>query len=346
MNIAFFNKQLPSDQPNGVSMQVHRLANALEKSGHRVTCFTFSPPPKDSIYNCSVLSWGVKLKLFRKFIPALRFRLVSPDKFDILHFHGDDYLCIGASKRVRTFYGSALQEALHAGSISRFLYQALFYFFEWVSCLKKGTLVGISKNTLRSLPKISRCIPCGVPLEKYNPRNDSKTLHPSILFLGGLNGRKRGSLVVDIFLKNILPQYPDSVLTIVGPQLCEGKNIVYIPKAEEDELIRLYQQHWIYCQASSYEGFGVPALEAMACGTAVVAVKNTGSREIITDGLDGFCCNRNQLRDRLLDLIGSAKLREKFVQNGLHTVRRFDVDVVASMYIELYQSVMNHSHER
>lgn len=352
MKIAFLNKQLPSDQPNGVSIQVHRLANAMVRLGHEVTCFSFSPAPLDSSYKTHIFEWGKKSRLILKFIPALKFRSVDCKDFEIIHYHGDDYLCRKTRKRVRTFYGSALQEALHAGSIGRFFYQALFYFFEWISCLKQGKIVGISKNTIRSLPLIKTNIPCGIPLELYNPGNVSKTAYPSILFIGGIKGRKRGSVMVNLFQQNILPLYPDCILTIIGPQVYEGRNIIYIPCLPENELIEQYRSNWIYCQTSSYEGFGVPVLEAMACGTAVVATKNPGAKEIISDGVDGYCCNISDLGKYITALINSEELRYRFYRNGLLTANKYGIENTALLYEKIYKSIcsgfsskMNHCSE-
>lgn len=336
MKIAFFNKHLPSDQPNGVSVQVHYLANALVELGHEVTCFSFSPAPEGSLYKSHLFTWDCDWTLLRKFIPALKFRSIKSDNFDIMHYHGDDYLCRKNITRIRTFYGSALQEAIHAATLSRFLYQTLFYSFEWVSCLKQGKLIGISANTTRSLPLIKTVVPCGVPLHLFAPEPSVKTPHPSILFIGGMQGRKRGDLLVRIFRESILPRYPECTLTIIGPEECSGRNIYYRRKLQERELIEQYRRHWIYCQVSSYEGFGVPVLEAMACATAVVAVRNAGAKETITDEVDGFCCKDSEIAKRIIALIENENLRNRFCYNGLETVKKYDMKKIALTYEQIY----------
>jgi phosphatidyl-myo-inositol alpha-mannosyltransferase len=335
MKIAFFNKHLPSDEPNGVSVQVHRLAQALVSMGHAVTCFSFSPAPRDARYEVKTLQLKARSRLSRKFAPAAAFRKIDTKQFDIVHYHGDDYLCDGSARRVRTFYGSAFEEALHAGKPSRFLYQALFYCFEWMSCLKQGAFAGISKTTLKYLPLVKRYIPCGVPLSAFFPSGE-KTPCPSILFIGDLDSRKRGSLLLSVFNNDILPQFPESVLTVVGPQSCGGRGVVYKGRLQEKELVAEYRKAWVYCLPSSYEGFGVPAIEAMACGTAVVATDNAGIREIITNGVNGVICTPQTLGGALQKVISDNAARNALAAEGLKSAGRYAISETAKEYEKMY----------
>jgi glycosyltransferase involved in cell wall biosynthesis len=338
--IAFFSKYLPSDKPSGVSVQVHRLAQQLVRNGHAVTCYSFSPAPEDAIYNVVQLEWKTGSPLLRKLFPAIAFRSVSLKSFDINHYHGDDYLCKGSSRRVRTFYGSALNEALHAATVPRFMYQALFYFFEWVSCLKKGKLAGISRTTAKRLPCVRSVIYCSVPLEIYTPGETSNTPNPSLLFLGDLDSRKRGRLLVNIFHGEIIKRFPDCTLTIIGPQPCNGKNIEYIGNCTEQELIRQYQKSWGCCMPSSYEGFGVPVLEAFACGCAVVATVNSGVREVITHEVNGMVCTPETLGITVIEVLENSKLRSSLIHNGKQSARSFATEKIAGEYERFYRELM------
>ncbi|MBN1758499.1 MAG: glycosyltransferase family 4 protein [Chitinispirillaceae bacterium] len=336
MNIAFFSKQLPSDEPNGVSVQVHRLAEALTAGKHTVTVFTLSPPVEGALYRCVTLPSRSTSGWYGKFLPALLFRGVDKTGFDIIHFHGDDYLCRGSSRRVRTFYGSALNEALHAGTVGRRCYQAFFHLLEWVSCLKKGTLAAISETTQRSLPLVKVHIPCCVPLDRYCPSN-RKTGYPSLLFLGDFNSRKRGGLLLDAFSSEILPAFPDTVLTVVGPVPCSGNGIRYAGRCSEEELIALYRESWALCLPSSYEGFGVPVIEAMACGTAVVATSNPGSNQLVHHERDGILCSPTMLGASVNRLLGDERLRMKLASEGIRTASAYDTRIVAQHYENLYR---------
>jgi glycosyltransferase involved in cell wall biosynthesis len=336
MKIALANKYLPSCNPNGVSVQVHILAKALVKKGHKVTCYSFSEKPSDANYDHVKLSWGTSSRIKRKFVPARKFKEIKTDQYDIVHYHGDDYLCRGASNRVRTFYGSALQEAINATNPARFFYQALFYLFEWISSLKKGTSVAISKNTVFSLPLIRLQISCAVSLEQFHP-GKQKTPYPSILFVGDLDSRKRGKLLLSVFEKEVLPEYPECILTVVGSRNCSGSNVRYCGNIPVTDLIEEYQKSWICCIPSSYEGFGVPAIEAMACGTPVVATRNAGINEIITDKLNGRLCTGESLGNTINETLSDSALRQALICEGVQYSKKFDVSIIASEYEKLYE---------
>ncbi len=338
MNIAFFSKQLPSDEPNGVSVQVHRLAVALSGRGHRITVFTFSSPVTGAPYRCVVLKSRGLPGFLRKFEPALRFRKVDTWPFDVLHYHGDDYLSAGSVRRIRTFYGSALQEALHAGRPARFLYQALFYVLEWVSSLKKGHAVAISEDTRRYLPFVKECVPCAVPLDRFIP-GEMKSRQPSILFIGDFHSRKRGNTLLETFERVILPARPDCTLSVAGPVPCTGKNVEYLGRIDEETLIRAYRRSWIFCMPSSYEGFGVPMLEAMACGTAVVATRNPGSETLIRHGINGLLTTPDLLGTTILRLIGNAGERAALAAEGVRTAEGFDIERIADRYERIYSDL-------
>ncbi|MBD3393081.1 MAG: glycosyltransferase [Chitinivibrionales bacterium] len=339
IKIAFFTKGLPSDRPNGVSCQVHRLANALVRRGHDLTCISFSSRPHDGEYGHVPLTFGTDSRLRRKFVPARAFASYPTAGFDILHYHGDDFLCAGSSRRVRTFYGSALQEARHARSLGRFLYQSLFYLFELFSCARRGAKVGISRVTCDALPCVKQHIPCGVPIDIYTP-GGRKTETPSILFLGDLGSRKRGSLLVKAFFEQVRPAFPSSVLTIVGPERVSGDGIRYLGTVGESRLVEEYRATWVYCMPSSYEGFGVPAIEAMACGTAVVATENPGTREVLGNERYGLLTTPAALGRTLGQVLGDAGLRGHLQEEGRRLVHeRYDISITARRYEDVYASM-------
>lgn len=294
------------------------------------------------MYDHVKLTYRNTVTFFRKFDPAISFNRVNTASFDVLHYHGDDYLVRGERRRIRTFYGSALYEALHARNISRLMYQGLFYFFEWISCLRKGLTAGISRATGRALPSVTTVIPCGVPLDKYKP-TAHKTDTPSLLFLGDIHSRKRGKYLLNLFTNDIIKKYPECTLTVVGPEPCKGTHVNYMGNLCEEDLIAEYQKAWIFCMPSSYEGFGVPIIEAMACGTAPIAIDNPGVQEIIQNGYNGLLLNDANFFQGIDSILSDDNLRKKIEKNGRDTVEKyFDIKSIASAYEKLYQSMVTY----
>src|SRR5206468_6113598 len=118
---------------------------------------------------------------------------------------------------IRVMHGSALAEAIAATSPWRLIHQSGVYGLELLTGLTQRGCVGVSHNTLRYNPFIKRVIPNGIDLSLYQSSNEPKTSNPSILFVGALEGRKRGRLLLEWFDRDIRKRHPDATLAMVGP---------------------------------------------------------------------------------------------------------------------------------
>jgi glycosyltransferase involved in cell wall biosynthesis len=342
--IAVFNYGLPraGEKRGGVDRVAHDLANALCGRGHQVTVFTYDPPPVDARYQTAPLpgagffrTWfGQRATMgYLGNIIALG---VPYRDFDVVIAHGDSLLLSLASKPlIRVMHGSALGEVRSATSIGRALLQSGVYVQELLTALLQRGTIGVSVNTRRYNPFIRRVIPNGIDLDVFHPDPAARSPRPSILSVGSLTGRKRGSWLVDRFTRSIRPVFPDAELHMVMMPGAAVTGVTYHVGVTASELARLYQSAWIYASPSTYEGFGLPYLEALACGTPVVATPNPGSREVLDEGRFGRLVSDEAFSAEVCRLLADEGGRGLLAAVGLERARSFDIRVTAERYEEL-----------
>ncbi len=88
----------------------------------------------------------------------------------------------------------------------------------------------------------------------------------------------------------------------------------------------LYNRSKVWFLTSKYEGFGLPMLEAMACGCSVVTTRHQGCEGLIENGKNGFIVphgDLEQLVGRVEQLLDNHLLRRGFVTAGFDTVRAY-----------------------
>ena len=334
VKIALTHVDLPNQSKGGVANQVHHFANVLTERGHEVTMFTFSPAYEECCYKVHQYASRSALKTVQSYLFALKLAHTDFSRFDILHTNGDNYLLRGRHPQVRTFYGSARDEAQTAVSLRRRLHQRAIAQLEEVSTKAADINVGISEATRKRLPAISTIIPCGVDLSHFCP--GPKALCPTILFVGTAGGRKRGTFLADVFQREIRSHFPDSQLWTVADKPLEGAGITNYGRVSLSTLTMLYQQAWVFCLPSTYEGFGVPYIEAMASGTPVVASPNPGAGEVLCSGQYGIIAEDAHLGEQITRLLGSYENREHYVTLELARASNFAWARVADQYETLY----------
>lgn len=334
MNIAITSLYLPSGSKIGVGYQVHALANALVGRGHRVTVFSQTGASPDTNYEVVVVPAGARLKTFGF---AWDLRRYDFSRFDVLNAHGDDWFLWGCKRprHVHTFHGSCLAETLHARGLTTKTRMAALALCEYSAAALADALVTVSANTRHYLPFVKQVIPCGVDLEAFSP-GPEKSPAPSLLFVGTMHGRKRGAMLLDLFQREIRAKVPDAEFWAVCENAIEGPGVRWFGRVSAETLTDLYRRAWVFCLPSSYEGFGVPYIEAMASGTPVVASPNVGAREVTQEGRSGLVVRDDMLAATLTRVLTDAALRERLCAAGLERAQDFGWDRVCAQYEALY----------
>ena len=348
LRIAVFSYGLPvqGQKRGGIERVAHDLSNGLAKRGHKVTIFTHDPKPAEAFYEVRPLPWKgfvsswLGRRLTMGYLGNILALLPNYREFDLLVALGDSLLLPFIRKpHVRVMCGSALGEAKSASNPLRFVMQLGVYAQELITGLTQKHCVGISHNTRKDNPFLSRVIPIGVDLRKFYAGPSAKTAEPSILFVGALDGRKRGRLLLEWFTQIVRPQIKDARLLMVCASGPSVDGVSYYNGIGDAELAALYRSAWVYASPSSYEGFGLPYVEAMASGLPVVATPNPGSVEVLASGEYGLLVADAEFGDALIALLADVGRRDRLIAKGLSRAQEYSLDATVEQYEQLFATM-------
>jgi D-inositol-3-phosphate glycosyltransferase len=126
--------------------------------------------------------------------------------------------------------------------------------------------------------------------------------------------------------------------------LCMGRMVVFLGKRGQDTLPYYYSAAEALVMPSHYESFGMVALEAMACGTPVVASQVGGLAFLVQDGLTGYHVpdqDEDALCDRLTRLLGDSALRAQMGAAAAEYARGYSWEHIARKLITVYQNLLS-----
>ena len=121
----------------------------------------------------------------------------------------------------------------------------------------------------------------------------------------------------------------------------QNSNIVFKSGINNDELMELYNESILFVFPSFFEGFGLPVLEAMACGTPVICSDKSSLPEVGGDAV--LYCNPYEISDikHKIELVISDKvLQNRMAQKGLKRANGFSWDKAAHEHIKLFEELL------
>lgn len=167
----------------------------------------------------------------------------------------------------------------------------------------------------------------------------SLSVEPMVLSAGRIVRAKQHHLVIEAVALIEQPQRPRVVLatpedidSLADPNYCEelirlakdrDVDLAVRYRPSQPELARLYSQAMVLVFVPIMEPFGLVALEAMACGTPVIGVKEAGIRESVIDGITGILVDRDafQIAAAITQLQQHKETRDEMSKRAVEHVR-------------------------
>ncbi len=200
-------------------------------------------------------------------------------------------------------------------------------------------IIAVSEFTKRELVELLRVpdetirvVPNGVDAEFT--REGPAANGDYVLAVGTLEPRKNLASLVEAARRN------DVELRVVGARgwggvEVGGNGVRWLGEVSDADLARLYRGAACLAYPSVYEGFGIPVLEAMACGTPVVTSRGTAMEEV-ADGA-AVLVDPSDPAELAAGIERAASERDSLVARGLERARSFRWDAVADATVAVYR---------
>ena len=181
------------------------------------------------------------------------------------------------------------------------------------------------------------------------PKKSTRQFENQIIFAGRLSKEKG----VETLLETAL-QLPDNYhLLIAGSGPLEGKirdlaakktNVHYLGYQSKSNVLSLIHSSDLLIQPSLAEGMSSTLLEAMGCGTCILASNIEGISEIVENEKTGVLVepnNSGELLNKILELLPKKEKRTRMAKEGLQIVKQYDWKEVGKLYLDIYEDLLH-----
>lgn len=132
------------------------------------------------------------------------------------------------------------------------------------------------------------------------------------------------------------------ILLRLASELGIDDRVVFTGEVLEDELICIYNGADVFVFPSLYEGFGLPPLEAMACGLPVVVANTSSLPEVVKDaGILVEPCDVEQIAESIYKIISDSEFKNNLIKKSLERAKAFSWEKCAKETIQVYNEISN-----
>ena len=325
----------------GVAQHVQGLSQFLTNQNHKVNIIssenTFTIPIKGLKNPSFMLSSFLKTR--------------SMKGNDIVHAHNiPSALAMKKTpgKKVLSLHGIYSQQIteLHGkiySNISKNYEDRVLKWADVITAISKEACDYYSKNGFDVIH-----VPNAVDLNNF-PKKAIKRFENQIIFAGRLSKEKGIDILLEV-AKRLPPEY-NLLIAGIGPEEKKVRNVAnskinvhYLGYQSKQNTISLILGSDLLIQPSLMEGMSSTLLEAMGCGTCIIASNVGGNIEIIENNKTGVLIepnNAEKLLDKISDLLTENEKRFAMSAESLKVVVKYDWKQVGKLYLDIYESLLH-----
>jgi glycosyltransferase involved in cell wall biosynthesis len=384
MNIAFDAQLLLENKKTGVPLYQLRIVTRMQELypdfTYQFNLFTrgydkgaiknlsqLLNKPNTKIHECNWISFRV----FKYLAPIIPYSLIFGKKTELVHFF-DFFLPFGIKgKKIVTVHDMTYK--VYPKTLP-FMIKLLLNWKLRSSCKRADKIITVSEFSKTEIirhfhidPKKIVVVPNAVDNKWYFPVNDKEAIIQCknkyvitgeyYLYLGTIEPRKNIEGLIDAYyrLKQKFSGAPK--LVIAGKKgwlydvvfkkvetLNIKKEVLFLGYIADEDMAPLMSGALAFVYPSLYEGFGVPPLEAMACGVPVLTSNRASLPEVVGDAaITVDPLNIDEIAVALERLFTDKKLREELSLRGLERAKKFSWETAASKTIKLYEDLLSGS---
>ncbi|HLS70114.1 MAG TPA: N-acetyl-alpha-D-glucosaminyl L-malate synthase BshA [Chitinophagaceae bacterium] len=361
----------------GSGVMATELGLGLAEKGHEVHFITYQEPARLNVFSPNIYYHEVSVPQYPLFeyppyetaLASTLVNVVKHKKLDILHVH---YAIPHASS---AYLAQQMLKAenihipfittLHGTDITLVGKDSSYRSVVTFSINQSNAITAVSENLkletykFFDVHKEIEVIHNFVDLERFK-KNDltdfKKQIAPKgekiITHVSNFRPVKRIQDVVHAFAK-IQERVPAKLLMVgdgpdrqLAEELCRKlgtcKHTRFLGKQEKMEDI--FNISDLFILPSTYESFGLAALEAMACGVPVISTNTGGLPEINLNGSTGFLTEIGDIEtmsEKSIYLLGNDKVLNEFKENAMEHAKKFSLKDILPKYESLYLNVIN-----
>ncbi|MGD0115544.1 MAG: glycosyltransferase family 4 protein [Dehalococcoidia bacterium] len=243
-----------------------------------------------------------------------------------------------------------------------------YLWFPWimqeVTARRMDRIITVSQNTTRAIERmfhvprdLMTCVYNGIDTERFRPLPEIPESPNTILFNTNSEDRNKGAVYLFDALRILRDQQVPFHLIIVdndrkslklAPELVRryglSTQVTFIGRVSNEELLELYNRATILTSPSLYEGFGLPAAEAMACEKAVIATTAPAFPEVMEHGKTGWLvapADGPALAEGIRLLLGDEELRRRLGKAARQSIiERFNWRTNAEQVLAVYEEAI------